>query len=80
MVFTHHTRLSLTCEQFINLASHSNLRTSGSLDSCTQMVQAAPEFDLEGRRVCLIDTPGFDDTTRSEVEILRLIRDFLEHQ
>lgn len=65
---------------FINIASDSTLLTSESLDSCTRRVQEAPKFDFEGRRICLIDTPGFDDTDRSEVEILKSIKDFLEVQ
>jgi len=32
---------------------------------------------LNNRLVTLIDTPGFDDTVKSEAEILRLIADFL---
>ena len=40
----------------------------------------APEFQLDGRNINLIDTPGFDDTDKSEVEILRLITTFLADQ
>ena len=40
----------------------------------------APGFDLDGRKIILIDTPGFDDTNKSEVEILKLIADFLADQ
>jgi predicted GTPase len=43
-------------------------------------VQVAPEFELDGRKIKLIDTPGFDDTDRSEVHILQLIADFLANQ
>jgi len=32
---------------------------------------------LDGRRVVLIDTPGFDDTMKSDTEVLRMIGDFL---
>ncbi|KAJ2935282.1 hypothetical protein H1R20_g1815, partial [Candolleomyces eurysporus] len=32
---------------------------------------------LDGRSVTLIDTPGFDDTNRSDTEILRMIAHFL---
>jgi len=65
---------------FINLLSGSNLTTSHRLVSCTQDVQAGSEFQLDGRWVTLIDTPGFDDTDLSEVEILKLISGFLaEH-
>lgn len=66
--------------QFINLASGSNLPISALLGSCTQDVQEAPEFQLDGRQIKLIDTPGFDDTDRSEVHILKLIANFLVDQ
>ena len=45
--------------------------------SVTDKVQAAPPFDLDGRRVTLIDTPGFDDTNRSDTDILNMIAAFL---
>ena len=32
---------------------------------------------FEGRRVIIIDTPGFDDTYEDSVEILRRIADWL---
>jgi predicted GTPase len=32
---------------------------------------------LKGRPVTLIDTPGFDDTTKSDSDILRMIAAFL---
>ena len=47
------------------------------LGSCTPEVQIADEFGLDGRTVTLIDTPGFDDTTRSETEILKMIAFYL---
>ena len=34
-------------------------------------------FDHNGRKVHLIDTPGFDDTTRSDVDILMEVAFFL---
>ena len=63
--------------QFINLVSHSNLRVGMDLESCTSEVQLANEFTLDGRRVVLIDTPGFDDTTKSDTQILKNIATFL---
>ncbi|KAF9789658.1 P-loop containing nucleoside triphosphate hydrolase protein [Thelephora terrestris] len=62
---------------FINLASHSNLQVGASLRSCTDEVQLADEFTLDGRHVVLVDTPGFDDTTKSDTDVLRMIADFL---
>jgi pimeloyl-ACP methyl ester carboxylesterase len=40
-------------------------------------VQAAVPFEFEGRRVLLIDMPGFDDTTKSDADILKMIAQFL---
>ena len=37
------------------------------------MVSYSPEFIVNGRRVVLIDTPGFDDTTISDTDILKMI-------
>ena len=47
------------------------------LESCAPEVQLANEFTLNGRRVLLIDTPGFDDTAKSDTEILKNIGSFL---
>ena len=62
--------------QFINLASHSNLPIA-IVESCTAEVQLADEFTLDGRKVILIDTPGFDDTSKSDTDILKIIALFL---
>ena len=63
--------------QFINLLSNSKLNVGYGLESCTSEVQVSQPFTLDGRIVTLIDTPGFDDTVKTEAEILRLIADFL---
>jgi hypothetical protein len=63
--------------QFINFASGSDLRVSGGLQSCTNIVQVAQPFMLNNRSVTLIDTPGFDDTTKSDSDILSMIAAFL---
>jgi len=62
---------------FVNLASDSELRVGHALDSCTAEMQLSRLFTLDGRPVILIDTPGFDDTTKTEVEILQLIAESL---
>ncbi|KAJ6513038.1 P-loop containing nucleoside triphosphate hydrolase protein, partial [Mycena sanguinolenta] len=62
---------------FINLLSASNLCVEQSLQSCTNTVQVALPFELDERSVTLIDTPGFDDTTRSDTDILTQIAAFL---
>ncbi|RXW18922.1 hypothetical protein EST38_g6932 [Candolleomyces aberdarensis] len=43
-------------------------------------VERADLFDLDGRRIILLDTPGFDDTNKTETEILRIIAFELEKQ
>ena len=48
------------------------------LESCTDEVQLADTFTLDGQPVVLIDTPGFDDTNKSDTDILKLIAAFLE--
>ncbi|KIL67665.1 hypothetical protein M378DRAFT_102256 [Amanita muscaria Koide BX008] len=59
------------------MASKSKLRIGRGLQSCTSTVQAAAPFMLDGRGVILVDTPGFDDTQKSDTEILRLIAVYL---
>ncbi|KAF9647084.1 hypothetical protein BDM02DRAFT_3065838, partial [Thelephora ganbajun] len=62
---------------FLNMASGSNLRVGTDLESCTSEVQLANSFTLDGQPVTLIDTPGFDDTNKSDTEILSLIAAYL---
>lgn len=59
------------------MASGSSLRVGGRLTSCTDDVQLADVFTLDGREVILIDTPGFDDTNKSDTDVLKLIAAFL---
>ncbi|KAG1859435.1 hypothetical protein C8R48DRAFT_714278 [Suillus tomentosus] len=62
---------------FINEASRSDFTIGRSLESCTSEVQAMKSFKLNGWEVSLIDTPGFDDTSRSDVDILTMIGAYL---
>ncbi|KAF5329416.1 hypothetical protein D9619_009143 [Psilocybe cf. subviscida] len=62
---------------FINLASNSTLQIGSGLHSCTSAVQIARSFELNGRTVTFIDTPGFDDATKSDADVLRMIAEFL---
>ncbi|KAG8718279.1 hypothetical protein FRC09_012902 [Ceratobasidium sp. 395] len=58
---------------FINSVAGSALSVSTSLTSCTQQV-AYVDLDLkDGTHLRLIDTPGFDDSTRADIEILEEI-------
>ncbi|CAK5269653.1 unnamed protein product [Mycena citricolor] len=69
--------LAIAERKFINLVSGSSLGVGRGLKSCTSAVQVSPEFELDGRVVTLIDTPGFDDTSKSDVDVLNMIALFL---
>ena len=71
--------LTIGIRQFINLASGSNLPVGRGLESCTSEVRTSRPFLLNGRIVTLIDTPGFDDTTRSDTDILSSIAAYLSN-
>ncbi|KAH9924831.1 P-loop containing nucleoside triphosphate hydrolase protein [Amylocystis lapponica] len=62
---------------FINLASGSRLDVGSGLRSCTSTIETSRTFEMCGRRVTLIDTPGFDDTTKSDTDILKMIALYL---
>ena len=52
------------------------------ISSCTDTLQYAivdnaSTRKFEGRRVIIVDTPGFDDTYEDGVQILRRIADWL---
>ena len=36
-----------------------------SLESCTESVELSEPFELQGRRICLVDTSGFDESEAS---------------
>lgn len=63
--------------QFVNQASGSHLKVGDDLDSCTSTIQESKEFVLDGRRVMLVDTPGFDDSYKSDTDVLKSIAAFL---
>lgn len=62
---------------FINLLSDSNLAVGEGLRSCTAKVETASTFEFNGKLVTLVDTPGFDDTTVSDTDILKMIAVYL---
>lgn len=47
------------------------------MKSCTSNVELSEPFMLNGRKLRLIDTPGFDDSNRSDADVLGTIADFL---
>ncbi|KAJ9626206.1 hypothetical protein H2203_003838 [Taxawa tesnikishii (nom. ined.)] len=66
---------------FISIASglsgESTAKVGHQLHSCTADV-AAFDFTYSGYDITLIDTPGFNDTVRSETEVLKAIADWLD--
>lgn len=64
---------------FINRASGSDFPVENGLESCTTQVQTAKPFFMDGRLVTLVDTPGFDDTTRSDTDVLTAIAAYLSN-
>ncbi|RYN50589.1 hypothetical protein AA0118_g10820 [Alternaria tenuissima] len=56
---------------FVNLFSDRKLEVGHGLDSCTISVQVVPCTFEGGAKIYLVDTPGFDDTYRTDSEILR---------
>jgi GTP-binding protein EngB required for normal cell division len=65
----------------IDTLSRSTKWSGNSLLSETQKVSAVRvKLSLQGstEEIVLVDTPGFNDTTRSDLEILRLIADWLK--
>ncbi|KAK1223856.1 hypothetical protein PQX77_013252 [Marasmius sp. AFHP31] len=62
---------------FINTASGSKLCVGETLRSCTDKIETSLPFVLNDQHVTLIDTPSFDNTSRSDTEVLKLISAFL---
>jgi hypothetical protein len=72
----------LPSEQFIDQAARDNVSEGAGhhLASCTTEVRAVrvrDPFD-ESREVVFVDTPGFDDTYKSDAEVLKMIADWLK--
>ncbi|KAK4222015.1 P-loop containing nucleoside triphosphate hydrolase protein [Podospora fimiseda] len=62
---------------FVSKASgRDDLEIGHSIDSCTQDVIPVT-FHLNGQPVTLIDTPGFDDSERSDSEILEQVAQYM---
>ena len=72
------TRLSFeSLFQFINAASGSQFDVGHGLKSCTSKIVRTGVFALAGREIILIDTPGFDDTNISDIDVLKSMSGFL---
>ncbi|CAE6443302.1 unnamed protein product [Rhizoctonia solani] len=62
---------------FANDASGGDLGVGRGLNSWTKTVQKSPTFQIDGRNVVLLDTPGFDDEEISDVGTLKRIAGYL---
>lgn len=62
---------------FIASLTGEHYRVGNSLESYTEKAEAILYTPPNHNSICLIDTPGFDDTNRSDAEILREIAAFL---
>jgi len=68
--------------QFIDVLtkpSSNKLRAGSSLGSCTEKIQAVRLRNHKhyGSKLVLVDTPGFDDDRRSDMEVLEMIGEWL---
>lgn len=65
-------------KQFINLLCGTDeMKIGRGLKSCTADVKVSKAKIFNDRPVCFIDTPGFDDTKKSDAEILKTVSSFL---
>ncbi|RSL67661.1 hypothetical protein CEP53_002877 [Fusarium sp. AF-6] len=62
---------------FISTCSGKRVKIGHRLEACTTTVDVYPCTLFEDRTVYLIDTPGFDDTDKSDNEVLREIAAWL---
>ena len=62
------------------LTGQPGLRAAESFTSVTQDLEAYRILDHEryGSRIILVDTPGFDDSNRTDEQILKLIGSWLK--
>ncbi|KAI6017896.1 P-loop containing nucleoside triphosphate hydrolase protein [Pisolithus marmoratus] len=59
-----------------NATKHKDEGVGHDLMSCTSEIKAIP-WNVDGISILLVDTPGFDDTNKSDLDILKLISDWL---
>lgn len=65
--------------KFIEILTGQCGRSSDRLESYTNQVQSTLLKNYEdGRNLVLVDTPGFDDTYKSDMDILGMISKWLE--
>jgi len=67
----------LSGEQFINKATGIDAGIGHDLESCTSEIGII-KMTFPGYNIVFVDTPGFDDTKKSDSDILKMISDWLE--
>ena len=62
------------------LANQPGMRSGSRLESCTTDVHAIRSFNhpVYGDRLVFVDTPGFDNSHKSDVEIFQMIGNWLQ--
>jgi len=68
----------LSGEQFINVATGVDAGIGHDLESCTTEIGIIKMRFPGGYNVVFVDTPGFDDTKKSDSDILKMISVWLE--
>lgn len=68
----------LSSLQFISKATGRENGIGHGLESQTNSVTAIRVTFTDGVKVVLVDTPGFDDTCLSDLDVLKLISDWLK--
>jgi len=61
-----------------NLIDTLTQKTKWSGDSLNSVTQKVRAVRIPAKDIVLVDTPGFDDTTRSDLEVLRMIAEWLK--
>ncbi|CAL8578089.1 hypothetical protein XPA_003890 [Xanthoria parietina] len=62
---------------FISKLAAKEMKIGHNLSSCTQEVEEVP-CKVGNHYVILVDTPGFNDTNRSDTEILTALADWMK--
>ncbi|KAL8405392.1 hypothetical protein RB596_004311 [Gaeumannomyces avenae] len=62
---------------FISHITKCHVEIGSTMRSCTQHVGAYPVQWMDGTRIFLVDTPGFDDTDLSDSEVLKEVAAWL---
>jgi predicted GTPase len=62
------------------LTNQPGKRAGSRLESCTTEVRAVRVFNhpIHGDHLVLVDTPGFDDTNKSDLQILQMVSNWLQ--